>query len=97
MQQIQCPWCGTRDETEFTSAGELVRRPLDALAASDQEWTDYLYFRTNTLGEHTEVWRHTHGCRQWFKVDRDTVTHTVSNTRSIEEQLVEEVVLYGRN
>ena len=93
MQQIQCPWCGPRNETEFTCAGELVIRPKDALNASDKEWTDYLYFRANKKGTHTEVWRHTFGCRQWFEADRNTVTHEVTDTRKIDS--VEESRRYG--
>ena len=86
MQQIDCPWCGKRNETEFTCGGELTSRPQDALGADDKAWTDYLYFRTNTKGVHTEVWRHTFGCRQWFKADRNTLTHQVVNTRKLSEE-----------
>lgn len=82
MQQINCPWCGLRDEIEFTCAGELISRPEDALAASDKDWVDYLYLRQNQKGVHTEVWRHTIGCRQWFQVDRDTVTHKIIEIES---------------
>ena len=83
MLQITCPWCGKRDEPEFTCGGELPVRPEPALQASDEEWTNYLYFRNNKKGLHTEVWRHTHGCRQWFIADRDTMNHEVRNIRKI--------------
>ena len=81
MQQISCPFCGNRNETEFNCVGELIQRPENALEATDQEWTDYLYFRKNKMGLHTEIWRHTYGCRQWFLADRDTVTHEITKTR----------------
>ncbi len=84
MQQIDCPWCGVRDEQEFSCGGELVSRPRDPANASDAEWTDYLYFRQNIKGLHTEVWRHTAGCRMWFLVDRDTVNHSITAIRKLQ-------------
>lgn len=84
MQQIECPWCGKRDEPEFTCGGELVARPSDPASASDTEWTDYLYFRSNVKGAHIEIWRHTAGCRLWFKVERDTVSHQVMSTYKLD-------------
>lgn len=86
MLLVKCPFCGERDETEFTCGGELISRPEDALNASDQAWTDYLYFRDNRMGLHTEVWRHTSGCRQWFLAERNTVTHQIASTRPIGAQ-----------
>jgi sarcosine oxidase, subunit delta len=74
MMQIECLFCGQRDETEFTYGGEAhVSRP--GLAASDSEWADYLYFRDNIKGVHAERWRHARGCGQWFIAMRNTTTH----------------------
>ncbi len=75
MQLIPCPWCGPRDEPEFTYAAEPVPRPSHA--ATDAAWFDYLYFRSNEKGPHREVWRHSGGCGQWFVLERDTVTHAM--------------------
>ncbi len=76
MLQIPCPWCGTRDETEFHFGGEAhVERP--GIDVSDAEWADYLFNRENPKGLHYERWFHTFGCRQWFNVARDTVTHEI--------------------
>lgn len=46
MLRIPCPYCGPRDETEFAFGGEahLDRPPL---ASTDEEWTAYLFLRTN--------------------------------------------------
>lgn len=85
MLQVACPWCGVRDETEFTCGGELAARPEDALAASGREWAGYLWFRGNREGLHAEVWRHTWGCRQWFVAERDTLTHRILATATVEE------------
>jgi len=84
MQQIDCPWCGKRNEEEFTCGGELISRPQVPESASDQEWTDYLYFRNNLKGIHTEVWRHTAGCRMWFMLERDTVNHAISAVHKLQ-------------
>ena len=78
MLLIPCPWCGPRDEPEFSCAGEPSARPADA---NDAAWADYLYFRTNTKGPHRELWCHTGGCGQWFLAERDTVTHAIPETR----------------
>lgn len=74
MMQIECPYCGRRDETEFTYGGEadLVR---PAPGVDDRTWADYLYFRNNTKGVHAERWRHVRGCGQWFRAERDTTSH----------------------
>ena len=76
MMQLECPWCGLRDEPEFVCGGttHIVRPALDA---SDQAWGDYLFFRDNPKGLHRERWRHSAGCGQWFNVERDTVSHEV--------------------
>lgn len=77
MLLIHCPWCGARPQTEFTYMGDAtVTRPSPEEATS-REWYDYVYTRDNPCGEHLEWWHHTSGCRQAFKVRRDTKTHEV--------------------
>jgi heterotetrameric sarcosine oxidase delta subunit len=79
MLRIECPWCGPRDEPEFTYGGEShLARP--APDCSDEEWARYLFFRSNPKGPHAERWCHTDGCGQWFNVVRDTVTHEIVAT-----------------
>ena len=41
---------------------------------SDAEWAEFLFMRANPKGLHRERWVHSHGCRRWFNVERDTVT-----------------------
>ncbi len=78
MLLIPCPWCGPRDETEFTCGGEAhSKRPADPDALSDAEWADYLFMRTNPRGWYREQWVHSHGCRRWFNVERHTVTYAI--------------------
>ncbi len=76
MLRLPCPYCGTRDETEYRLGGEShVVRP--GLEASDAEWSDYLFNRDNPKGINYERWCHSYGCGQWFNVARDTVTHDI--------------------
>ncbi len=77
MLLIPCPWCGAREETEFACGGEShIARP-DPQAASDRDWAEYLYYRTNPKGLLAERWLHAQGCRRWFNLLRDTVTHEI--------------------
>ena len=81
MLLIPCPWCGPRAEPEFAFGGEPASRPVPAVDVTDTAWADYLYFRGNEKGPHTELWCHAGGCGQWFVMERDTVTHVVLATR----------------
>jgi heterotetrameric sarcosine oxidase delta subunit len=75
--QILCPWCGERPDFEFRSAGEALERPACPDDLDDLAWADYLYARDNRPGLVRELWWHWAGCRQWLRVDRDTVTHEI--------------------
>jgi len=75
---IPCPWCGERDETEFSYGGEAhIVRPGDPNALDDAAWADYLFMKTNTKGLHRERWVHSSGCRRWFNALRDTTTNRI--------------------
>jgi heterotetrameric sarcosine oxidase delta subunit len=72
---------------EFTYGGDgTVSRP-DPQAASDAEWTDFVYFRDNPRGPHVELWQHTSGCRRWIKVRRDTLSHEILATGPADKPL----------
>ena len=78
MLLIPCPYCGPRAEAEFSYGGEAhIARPLEPDALSDAEWADYLFMKTNTKGVFLERWVHSHGCRRWFNVARDTVSYEI--------------------
>ncbi|SVA03297.1 uncharacterized protein METZ01_LOCUS56151, partial [marine metagenome] len=52
---VPCPWCGERDESEFSFGGEAhLERPEDS--CSDKEWTEYIFMRKNIKGEQKERW-----------------------------------------
>jgi len=74
MLLIRCPYCEMeRPEVEFKYGGQahLVRSPQ---TATDEEWTDFLFFRDNPKGPHAERWRHAAGCGRFFNALRDTVS-----------------------
>ncbi len=81
MLLIECPFCGPRDQTEFTYGGDAtVARPSDPAALDDEAWSAYLNLRTNPAGEHDELWQHSLGCRRWIGVRRNTLTHQILST-----------------
>lgn len=86
MLLIQCPWCGPRDEFEFRCGGQShIVRPGPPEEVTDKQWGDYLFMRTNPKGVHLERWVHHAGCRQWFNVARNTVTHEILSTYEMDQ------------
>ena len=78
MLLITCPHCGPREESEFACGGEAhIARPLVENSITDAEFADYLFLRDNPKGMFLERWRHTAGCRRWFNLARDTVSHDI--------------------
>jgi sarcosine oxidase subunit delta len=86
MLLIPCPYCGPRNDVEFTPGGEAHLTRPDPHAASDEEWGAYLYFRQNVKGLQLERWFHAYGCRRWFNVARDSVTHEIKAVYKMGEQ-----------
>ena len=81
MLLIPCPHCGPRPEIEFRYAGEAhVARAADPGVVNDQDWAEYLYFRSNPKGVHFERWRHVSGCARFFNCVRDTVSDKILTT-----------------
>jgi sarcosine oxidase subunit delta len=67
-----------REEEEFSYSGEAhITRPLQPELLTDEEWGDYLFFRTNSKGIHHEMWFHAVGCRRYFNVTRDTLSYEI--------------------
>ncbi len=80
MIRINCPFCGPRDQVEFSYGGDgsIVYPLLDADATA---WHDAVHQRENIRGVQVETWQHVYGCRQWLKVERSTVDHTIHSVR----------------
>jgi len=84
MLILDCPYCGPRDECEFSYGGEAhIVRPPEPENVSDEQWADYLFHRDNPRGLHREQWNHAAGCRRWFNVERDTVSYAIKSVYRI--------------
>ena len=86
MLLIECPWCGPRDESEFSYSGEAhIVRPKAPFVLSDEEWADYLFHRKNPQGRHLEQWCHAAGCRRYFNAERNTISYAIASIYKIGE------------
>ena len=75
--RIPCPHCGDRDVSEFRYGGDAGRvRPAHG-TGDLKAWHDYTFTFDNAKGPHTEHWQHVLGCRQWFKLKRNTATNVI--------------------
>ena len=79
MMLIPCPFCGPRNEDEFTCWSEAVPRPVEPSSLSDAQWCDHVYNHRNPKGRVREQWWHARGCRRWILVERDTLTHEIAS------------------
>ncbi|MEM8916030.1 MAG: sarcosine oxidase subunit delta, partial [Pseudomonadota bacterium] len=87
MFLITCPWCGARDQSEFTYGGEAhIERPTNGEELSDEEWAQFVFLRSNTKGVIAERWNHSAGCRRWFYVLRNTATDEILATYKVGEK-----------
>ncbi len=78
MLHIKCPYCGLRNETEFSCGGEAhISRPDSVHQLTNKEWSEYLFSRYNPKGCFIERWVHSSGCRKWFNVVRNTKTNEI--------------------
>ena len=86
MLLVPCPWCGPRDEIEFTYGGQAeIAYPSNPGSLADEEWADFLFMRENPRGPFRERWYLVHGCRRWFDADRDTSDHRFLRITRYEE------------
>ena len=76
---IDCPWCGSRDQSEFTTHGEAhIARPEDPETLDDAEWGQYVFYRNNVKGWYRERWVHSRGCGRWFNLLRNTASDAIA-------------------
>ena len=46
MFLINCPYCGERDQSEFSAGGEAhIVRPKQPTELSDDQWAEFLFMR----------------------------------------------------
>ena len=86
MILINCPYCGERDQSEFSNGGEAhVARPENSENLNDKDWGRYVFYRDNPKGIFYERWVHTHGCRKWFNAVRNTSTDEILKIYKLNE------------
>lgn len=85
MLSIPCPWCGSRDEREFSFGGEADRnRPRAPELLDDEAWANYLFARRNLCGAARYRVCHSTGCGMWFSLQFDTRTHAAVEPRPLD-------------
>ena len=87
MQLLKCPFCGNRDQSEFTYVREIASVP--GLQAEQAAWQTYVYERDNPRGPHNEWWHHHLGCRQILEIVRDTMTHEIVSVQLARKGLIQ--------
>ena len=51
MLLIKCPYCGEREQTEFSYHGEAhIARPENPQSLTDEQWADYVFFAQESKG-----------------------------------------------
>ncbi|MEE8307715.1 MAG: sarcosine oxidase subunit delta [Gammaproteobacteria bacterium] len=70
---IDCPYCGTRDHSEFSYGRDASFSRPESDEVPNSDWCAYIYDRANPMGPHLEYWQHIQGCRQWLKIHRNTL------------------------
>ncbi len=83
MRIMHCPLNGPRNISEFVCFGEVREMP-DPAAASDREWTAYLFLENNSAGIVDEWWLHA-PTNFWFIARRNTVTDEVLQTMTVDQ------------
>ena len=87
MILINCPYCGERDQSEFSNGGEAhVARPENSESLNDKDWGQYVFYRDNPKGIFYERWVHSHGCKKWFNAVRNTSTDEIFKIYKLDEK-----------
>ena len=83
MQNIPCPWCGNRLQTEFEYICDDTVLAQEWDGESPEEELDRVFLRDHHVGFHGEVWQHVLGCRGWLVLDRNNLTHEIRGSRPL--------------
>ena len=76
MLLIPCPWCGPRNQVEFTYGGDATRE-APAADAPMRAWFDYVYLRDNPAARTTSCGCTAPAAGAGSSVRRDTRTHDI--------------------
>ncbi len=82
MQQLTCPWCGPRSQTEFEYLCDASAIDTDFESESTETALERIFLRDDDIGFHQEIWQHVFGCRGWLKVERHNLTHEIQQVEA---------------
>ena len=66
---------GTGDVVTKAAGGDATKQRPKLGTGDIDAWHDYYFLFENPKSPHTEYWQHVLGCRQWFKLTRNTATN----------------------
>ena len=84
MLLIPCPYCGERDESEFSYGGSSRNYPTLGEDHSIVDWYQSIYFASSDRNWLHEYWYHNAGCERWIEVKRDLYTHKIEPVSRIQ-------------
>jgi heterotetrameric sarcosine oxidase delta subunit len=79
MLLIPCPYCGGRDESEFSYGGPAIKYPDVERSVSIESWHRVLHLSDNSATVIREYWYHGAGCECWIEINRDLETHEITS------------------
>ena len=88
MFLINCPYCGERDQAEFSCGGEAhIVRPKNPPELSDDQWAEYLFLRKNEKGIHSSF-----SDNLMDDFDRDRALSPTQYLKSIRKDIISQLI-----
>ncbi len=78
MLLISCPYCGERDESEFSYGGPSAKYPAMNSSTSIEKWHRTIHLPGSSQKVLREYWYHESGCEQWIEINRDIDSHEIT-------------------
>jgi len=78
MLLINCPYCGERDQSEFSYGGRIRNYPALDSSASIETWHRAIHLHDSSQTPIGEYWHHECGCEQWIEINRDVDSHEMT-------------------
>jgi len=87
MLLINCPYCGERDQSEFSYGGRSANYPTLDSAASVEKWHRAIHLHDSSQKLIREYWYHEYGCEQWIEILRDVDSHEMTPISGADKQI----------
>lgn len=79
MKFVECPTIGKRALSEFVYGGLYQPEP-DQNQATQQQWSEFLFYRNSAPQTQEELWYH-RPTGIWFLFSRNTLSDVISEVR----------------